>query len=52
MVLEFQVDINPFESSSLGLKLVDSLSIQLEGHISVERGDGTAFILDFKELNS
>jgi PAS domain S-box-containing protein len=46
------VEIDPFESSSLGLKLVNSLSIQLEGHLSVQRDHGTAFVLDFKELNS
>jgi PAS domain S-box-containing protein len=44
-------DVDPFESSSLGLKLVNSLSIQLEGDLSVLRDDETTFILNFKELD-
>jgi two-component sensor histidine kinase len=43
-------DVDPFESNSLGLKLVDSLSVQLEGELKVDRSVGTAFILKFKEL--
>ena len=43
-------DIDPFESNSLGLKLVNSLSIQLEGKLKVQSDFGTAFILNFKEL--
>ena len=44
-------DVDPFESSSLGLKLVNSLSIQIEGDLSVLRDDETTFILKFKELD-
>ena len=44
-------DVDPFESSSLGLKLVNSLSIQLEGDLSVLGDDETTFILKFKELD-
>ncbi len=44
-------DVDPFESSSLGLKLVNSLSIQLEGDLSVLRDGETTFILKFKELD-
>ena len=43
-------DVDPFESNCLGLKLVNSLSIQLEGELKVVRGLGTTFILKFKEL--
>ncbi len=38
------------ESSSLGLKLVKSLSIQLEGDLEIRLNNETAFILRFKEL--
>jgi len=44
-------DIDPFESSSLGLKLVISLSIQLDGDLSVLKDGETSFKLTFKELN-
>ena len=44
-------DIDPFESNSLGLKLVNSLSIQLEGELEVLRDSGTSFILKFKKLD-
>ena len=44
-------DIDPFESNSLGLKLVNSLSIQLEGELEVCRDFGTSFILKFKKLD-
>ena len=44
-------DVDPFESNSLGLKLVNSLSIQLEGELHVQRDSGLAFILKFKELD-
>jgi PAS domain S-box-containing protein len=43
-------DIDPFESNSLGLKLVNSLSVQLEGDLKVQGHDGTSFLLKFKEL--
>jgi PAS domain S-box-containing protein len=44
-------DIDPFESSSLGLKLVTSLSLQLEGDLEVIKDSETSFILTFKELD-
>ncbi len=43
-------DIDPFESSSLGLKLVASLSIQLEGDLVLQRDGETTFVLTFHEL--
>jgi PAS domain S-box-containing protein len=43
-------DIDPFNSNSLGLKLVNSLSIQLEGDLEVEREGKTSFKLTFSEL--
>jgi PAS domain S-box-containing protein len=43
-------DIDPFNSNSLGLKLVNSLSIQLEGDLMVEREGKTSFKLMFSEL--
>ena len=42
--------VDPFEASSLGLQLVISLSIQLEGDLNVHRNDETSYILVFKEL--
>ena len=44
-------DIDPFEVSSLGLKLVVSLSIQLEALLEVHNNNGTTFKLTFKELD-
>ena len=46
----FPEDVDPFESNSLGLKLVNSLSVQLEGDLKVQMHDETSFILKFKEL--
>jgi PAS domain S-box-containing protein len=43
-------DVDPFQASSLGLKLVVSLSIQLEGNLEVRRDGETSFILIFSEL--
>jgi PAS domain S-box-containing protein len=43
-------DVDPFHASSLGLKLVVSLSIQLEGNLEVRRDGETSFILTFSEL--
>jgi len=43
-------DVDPFESSSLGLKLVINLSIQLEGDLVLRKDSGTAFILTFREF--
>lgn len=43
-------DIDPFEASSLGLQLVVSLSIQLEGDLEVIRDGVTSYILTFSEL--
>ncbi|HEX7467512.1 MAG TPA: histidine kinase dimerization/phosphoacceptor domain -containing protein, partial [Methanobacterium sp.] len=44
-------DVDPLESSSLGLKLVNSLSIQLEGELTVRRDGETVYTLKFKELD-
>ncbi len=43
-------NVDPFEASSLGLQLVISLSIQLEGDLNVHRNDETSYVLVFKEL--
>ena len=50
MELDFQIDVDPFKASSLGLQLVISLSIQLEGDLNVHRNDETSYVLVFKEL--
>jgi PAS domain S-box-containing protein len=44
-------EVDPFESPSLGLKLVNSLSIQLEGELTVRRDGETVYTLKFKELD-
>ena len=38
-------------SSSLGLRLVDSLTDQLEGQMSLERAGGTRYRLRFREAS-
>lgn len=43
-------DVDPFEASSLGLQLVVSLSIQLEGDLEVMRNRETSYVLTFSEL--
>jgi len=43
-------DFNIEESSSLGLKLVKSLSIQLDGDLEIRANNETTFILRFNEL--
>jgi len=43
-------DFDMVESSSLGLQLVMSLSIQLEGDLEILKDGKTSFILTFKEL--
>lgn len=43
-------DVDPFNASSLGLQLVASLSIQLEGDLEVKRNGETTFILTFSEF--
>lgn len=43
-------DLDISENSSLGLKLVESLVIQLNGELFIDRSEGTAFIIRFKEL--
>ncbi|UTB32005.1 MAG: PAS domain S-box protein [Methanobacterium sp. ERen5] len=46
----FPKDLNIQESSTLGLKLVKSLAIQLEGELEIKSNNGTSFLLKFKEL--
>lgn len=43
-------DLNIQESSTLGLKLINSLAIQLEGELEIKSNNGTSFLLKFKEL--
>lgn len=43
-------DLNIHESSTLGLKLINSLAIQLEGELEIKSNNGTSFLLKFKEL--
>lgn len=47
----FPENFNIDESSSLGLKLVKSLAIQLEGELLIKTKNETSFVLKFKELN-
>jgi PAS domain S-box-containing protein len=42
--------LDPLTSSSLGLQLVMSLSIQLEGDLNIQREGKTLFTLTFREL--
>ena len=44
-------DINLDHAKSLGLKLVNVLTKQLEGTIAVNRSDGTEFKISFLEIN-
>lgn len=46
----FPEDLDIRDSSTLGLKLVKSLAIQLEGELEIKSNNGTSFILKFKEL--
>lgn len=46
----FPENFNIQESSTLGLKLVKSLAIQLEGDLKIKNNNGTSFVLKFKEL--
>ena len=48
--LGFAENFNVEESKSLGLKLVKSLAIQLEGDLEIKTKPQTTFILKFKEL--
>ncbi|MTK64381.1 MAG: PAS domain S-box protein, partial [Methanobacterium sp.] len=43
-------DLHIQDSPTLGLKLVKSLAIQLEGELEIKSNNGTSFILKFKEL--
>jgi len=47
----FPETFNIDESSSLGLKLVKSLAIQLEGDLLIKTNPETSFVLKFKELD-
>ena len=44
-------DVDPFNASSLGLQLVMSLSVQLEGKLEVGRTGETSYTLRFNELS-
>ncbi len=44
-------DSDPQKSESFGLQLVDMLTEQLQGTLTVQRDEGTTFVLVFKELN-
>jgi PAS domain S-box-containing protein len=46
----FSEDLITQESTTLGLKLINSLAIQLEGELEIKSDNGTSFILKFKEL--
>jgi len=47
----FPENFNIEDSSSLGLKLVKSLAIQLEGELLIKTKNETSFVLKFKELD-
>lgn len=47
----FPETFNIDDSASLGLKLVKSLAIQLEGDLLIKTKDETSFVLKFKELD-
>ena len=47
----FPENFNIDDSSSLGLKLVKSLAIQLEGELLIKTKNETSFVLKFKELD-
>jgi PAS domain S-box-containing protein len=46
----FSEDLITQESTTLGLKLIKTLAIQLEGELEIKSNNGTSFILKFKEL--
>jgi len=45
----FPMDYNIQDGDSLGLKIVNSLTEQIEGEIKIEISNGTKFIIKFKE---
>jgi two-component sensor histidine kinase len=45
----FPQDYNIQNSDSLGLKIVNSLTEQIDGEITIETSNGTKFIIKFKE---
>jgi len=47
----FPKDYNIQNSNSLGLKIVNSLTEQIDGEIKIEGINGTTFIINFKEEN-
>ena len=49
MVWGFPKNYNISDSDSLGLKIVYSLTEQINGEIEIKISDGTKFIIKFKE---
>jgi two-component sensor histidine kinase len=45
-------DYNPEKSNSLGLKLVKILSRQLRGAFTIQSGNGTVFLVTFKDIRA
>ncbi|SCG85222.1 PAS domain S-box protein [Methanobacterium congolense] len=46
-----QKDIDPKNTETLGLQLVNSLTDQIDGNIELDRSNGTKFKITFKELD-
>ena len=46
----FPDDVDFKNANNLGLKLVNSLVDQINGQITMDRGHGTAFKINFKEM--
>ena len=44
------IDVNPKNTKTLGLQLVNNLTNQIDGHIEIDRSHGTKFTIIFKEL--
>jgi two-component sensor histidine kinase len=42
-------DVSPENPSGFGLQLVNGLARQLGGTVKLERGDGTRFVLEFRQ---
>ncbi len=47
----FPEDVDFEKTDSLGLRIVNSLTEQIDGEISLDRSEGTRFIIKFKEGN-
>jgi PAS domain S-box-containing protein len=44
------IDVNLDNTSTLGLQLVKNLTDQIDGHIEIDRSNGTKFTINFKEI--